>query len=553
MKKAILLFFFFNSLLFAQNRKGEFRLAPNTQQHELYVSFDESVVFNDENYNSVLVQLPEIKLLIEEFSVQFRKGIVISDDKTDELYKAAKQNGHDGKSISKLSNILKVTIDNPSNERLMVLASRLEKSDVVTYSCLMPLQPIAPPSDIAPATPNFESFQTYLDVNPGVDMYYAWGLGLTGAGIRIRDVEYGFNKNHEELVDRNAFIAPGMNISSSATPSYTEHGTSVFGIMYADKGTYGVSGMAYDAMEMLLFPEWQQTGYNRVNAVSQAIASSAAGDVIVYEMQAYGQSGNYVPAEFDNVVWDLTKAATDAGIIIVEAAANGNQNLDSAYYASYMSRGNSGAIIVGAGTDDLAHNRISYSTYGSRVDVQGWAANVRACGNGDLIMIAGDFNQGYTNFSGTSSATPIVASCVVVLHSYYHSLTGVYMSPLQMRSLLQSTGISQGTAVAGNIGPLPNMQAAILQINQNLNVSDNEKLVFTVFPNPVNDKLKIVFPQSVGDNAKFEIFTALGQKVMDYSLQSGHNEFSVEQLPQGVYFVKVTDGKKTCSKKIIKR
>lgn len=553
MKRVILIFLFFNAFLFAQNRKGEFRLAPNTQQHELYVSFTESVVFNGENYRNVLFQLPEIKALIEEYGAQFQKGIVISEDKTEELFKAAKQNGHDGKSVSKLKNILKVTIDNPSNERLMALASRLEKLDEISYSCLMPLQPIAPPSDIAPTTPNYESFQTYLDVNPGVNMYYAWGLGLTGTGIRIRDVEYGFNKNHEELVDRNAFIAPGMNISSSATPSYTEHGTSVFGIMYADKGSYGISGMAYGATEMLLFPEWQQTGYNRVNAVSQSISSSVAGDVIVYEMQAYGQSGNYVPAEFDNVVWDLTRAATDAGIIIVEAAANGNQNLDSSYYDSYMGRGNSGAIIVGAGTDNLMHNRMSYGTYGSRVDVQGWATNVRACGNGDLIMIGGDFNQGYTNFSGTSSATPIVASCVVVLQSYYHSLTGAYMTPQQMRSLLQSTGIPQGTGVVGNIGPLPDMQAAILQINQNLSASDDEMLVFTVFPNPAADKLKIAIPQSVGDNAGIEIFTALGQKVMAHSLQSGHNEFNIEQLPQGVYFVKVTDGKKSLSKKIIKR
>ncbi len=30
-------------------------------------------------------------------------------------------------------------------------------------------------------------------------MRYAWNLGLDGAGIRIRDVEYGFNKNHEEF------------------------------------------------------------------------------------------------------------------------------------------------------------------------------------------------------------------------------------------------------------------------------------------------------------------------------------------------------------------
>lgn len=552
MRKTLLLFLFLNFSLFAQSRKGEFRLAPNTDRHELYVSFSDGIVFDGENYLEVLLQIDEIGKLVEEYGIQFQKGISIPDEKIETFFLAAKQNGHDGKSVLKLRNILKVVVENPSNELQLELAKRLEELSEVNYCSLMPLLPIVPPADIPPVTPYYEPNQTFLDPDPGVNMRYAWGLGQSGMGIRIRDVEYGFNHNHEELVDRNAFIASGMNISSSATASYTEHGTSVFGIMYADRGGYGVSGMAYGATEMVLFPEWQQSGYNRVNAVTQAIANSIAGDVIVYEMQAYGQGNNYVPAEFDSVVWDLTKAATDAGIHIVEAAANGNQDLDSAYYASFMARGNSGAIIVGGGTDNLAHNRISYSTYGSRVDVQGWANNVRTCGTGDLIMIGGDFNQGYTNFSGTSSATPIVASCVVVLQSYYRSLTGNYMTPQAMRQLLQTTGIPQGTGVAGNIGPLPNMQAAILQINQ-LNVAENEKLVFTVFPNPVDNHLELVVPQSASDNAKIEIYTALGQKVVEQSVQSGHNGFDVAKLSQGLYFVKLTDGKRTLTKKIIKR
>jgi len=553
LKKLLLLFFFSTATLFAQSRKGEFQLAPNTEQHELYVSFFDVLVFQDDNYEQLLSQIDEIKQLTAQYDIHFYKGISLSDEKINAFFEAAVRNGHDGKSVLKLKNILRFEIKNPTNERLLALATQLEKLDVVEYCSLMPLQPIAPPGDLAPATPNYETNQTYLDANPGVNMRYAWGLGLTGSGIRIRDIEYGFNKNHEELVDRNAFIAPGMTISTGATPSYTEHGTSVFGIMYADKGIYGVSGMAYDATEMVLFPEWMQTGYNRVNAVTQAIANSVAGDVIVYEMQAYGQGGNFVPAEFDNPVWDLTKAATDAGIIIVEAAANGNQNLDSAYYASYMARGNSGAIIVGGGIPDISHNRISYSTYGSRIDVQGWANNVRACGTGDFIMIGGDFNQSYTNFSGTSSATPIVASCVVVLQSYYHGLTGLYMTGTQMRQLLQQTGIPQGTSVAGNIGPLPDMQAAILRINQNLSVSDNETISFTVFPNPVTDQLNVLIPQLKDTTARLEIHTALGQKMSEHTLHTGTNEIAFGNLPQGIYFVKLTDGKRTQIKKIIKR
>lgn len=528
-------------------------MAPNSDSHELYVSFSESIIFQDENYSDVLAQNDALKTLISNYGINFQKGLPITEEKIESLYSAAKKNGFDGKSALKLRNILKISIPDPTNERLYALASELEKLNAVEYCSLNTLTPILPPSDIAPATPDYEVNQTYLDANPGVNMRYAWGLGQTGSGIRIRDVEYGFNKNHEELVDRNTSIAAGMTISSSATASYTEHGTSVFGIMYADRGSYGISGMAYNAAEMVLFPEWQQSGYNRNNAVTMAIQNSVPGDVIVYEMQAYGQGSNFVPAEFENVCWDLTKAATDAGIVIVEAAANGTQNLDSAYYASYMARGNSGAIIVGGGTANTAHNRISYSTYGSRVDVQGWSTNVRASGYGDLIMIGGDFNQGYTNFSGTSSATPIVASCVVVLQSYYHSLTGLYMTGPQLRVLLQQTGIPQGTGVSGNIGPLPDMQAAILQINQTLSISETNAVTFTAFPNPVGNSLNVLIPEVTNSSAQLEIHNALGQKIAQFELHSGLNEFNMEAFPKGVYFVKAIDGTKVTSKKMIKK
>lgn len=554
MKRTLLFFFFLTAFsLFAQQRKGEFYLAPGSDAHALYVSFTSEVVFAQDKHEEALSQSAEIKKLILDYGITFQPGIPLSESKLNELYLAARKNGSDGKSVLKLKNILKISIPDPSNERLFALAGAFEKLPFVEYSSLMTLRPIAPPSDIAPATPDYEVNQTYLDANPGVNMRYAWGLGLSGTGIRIRDVEYGFNKNHEELVDRNTSIAAGMTISSSATSSYTEHGTSVFGIMYADKGNYGVSGMAYNAAEMILFPEWQQSGYNRVTAVTAAIQNSVAGDVILYEMQAYGQGSNYVPAEFDNPVWDLTKAATDAGIVIVEAAANGNQNLDAAFYAPYMARGNSGAIVVGGGTANLAHNRISYSTYGSRVDLQGWSTSVRASGYGDVIMIGGDFNQSYTNFSGTSSATPIVASCAVVLQSYYHSLTGNYMTGAQLRLLMQQTGIPQGSDVAGNIGPLPDMQAAITQLNQTLGVAENEALHFTVFPNPVGITLSVLVPNVSSEAAYAEIYDTLGQQLLRQPLKAGVTEIAADNLAKGVYFVKIVDAKKSAVKRFIKK
>ncbi len=142
------------------------------------------------------------------------------------------------------------------------------------------------------------------------------------------------------------------HISSSATTSYTEHGTAVIGIMFADKGSYGISGMANGASELIFSQNGSNRVMSRVNAVTKAIENSVTGDVIVFEMQAYGNTSDpndFVPAEYDLPIWNLTKAASDAGIIIVAAGGNGNQDLDDIPYDDYRNRGDSGAIIVGAG------------------------------------------------------------------------------------------------------------------------------------------------------------------------------------------------------------
>jgi hypothetical protein len=218
-----------------------------------------------------------------------------------------------------------------------------------------------------------------------------------------------------------------------------------------------------------------------------------------------------------------------------------------------MNLGNSGAIIVGAGTSNLSHNRISYSTYGTRVDVQGWGENVFTSGYGDAQIIGNDFNQYYTNFAGTSSATAMVAGCVVVLQSYHFSLTGGYLSGPEIRTFLKDTGIAQGNAASGNIGPLPNMQLAIQAVYDNyvLSVATENSIEFSVYPNPVQNRLTIMCGSEVATNAIVELYNALGQLVFQSTL-SASKEIDCSGFMNGFYFVKVIANGKSTTKKIIK-
>lgn len=495
----------------------------------------------------------ELKLFLHQNNASLKRAISISDDKIDFLSKEAIRISKSDYYVQKLRKIYKVEFAvQPSD--VSVLVEKIKAFPDVEYCYEMKNIPVKPPTDIPPVTSNFEVNQTYIGVNPGINMQYAWDLGLTGTGIKVRDIEYGFNSNHEELNAVNVSIAPGMTISTSATSSYTEHGTSVFGVVMAHKGTYGVSGLAYGAQEMILFPEWQQSGYNRVLAVSQAIQNSQLGDIIIYEMQAYDENNYLLPAEYDLTIWNLTKAATDAGIIIVQAAANGSRDLDSPTYAAYMNRGNSGAILVGAGTSDVNHEKLSFSNYGSRVDLQGWGQNVFTCGfYGSYFTIGGDLNQSYTNFAGTSSATPMVAGCAIVLQSYYHGLTGNYLSPLEMKNLLINTGIPQGISVSGHIGPLPNMQSAINAIDNMLNVQSFEGFSVEFFPNPSEGKLN--YSISIAENSKidFKFLDVLGREMKQIVKNESQGMLDIYDLPSGIYFLKVKTKEIEFTKRIIKR
>jgi subtilisin family serine protease len=557
MIKNILFIFTFLISLFlnAQTRKNQFQLNSSSSKHELNVSFNSEIVLSDKE--SILTQFSDVASLSNEFQLNFEKTISFSVEKWNDLEKNAKQYAGNSSSVHQLKNIFRVIVENPSNEKLLLLATEFEKLNSVNYASLISLEPIKSPFDIPPTTPDFMVNQTYIGPNPGLNMQYAWDLGLKGGGIRVRDVEYGFNKNHEDLNEVNAFLALGMTVSSDATATYTEHGTAVVGIIIAGDDDYGMTGLAHEASEVILFPEWQEIGYSRINAVNQSIQNSTAGDIIIYEMQEDGPTSSltdFVPAEYNSVIWDLTKAASDAGIVIVAAAGNGNQNLNGTLYESYMNRGNSGAIIVGGGLSNLTHNKISYSTHGARVDVQGWSQNVFACGYGSLIMINGDINQGYVNFSGTSSATPMVAACAIVLQSYHHSLTGNYLTGPQLRTILKETGIPQGNPSAGNIGPFPNMETAVQRIYDDyvLGLDVVNTTEFSVFPNPVQNQLTFLTQQSLPEKASIEIFNALGQSVFQAKMPN-EKQLDVSTLASGMYFVKVTDGNQSSTKKIIKK
>lgn len=326
------------------------------------------------------------------------------------------------------------------------------------------LKPALPPLLLAgkEETPSFFDLQNYLDDAPtGVGAKTVWALpGGRGEFVSIVDVETGFMAKHEDLgsvFHNNSGILSG------------DHGTAVLGILRGVDNEFGVTGIAPQAqLGFYGFPEGDLDDVNEayikgINAsISGAVAQMQAGDVLVIEQHMVGPDNQkYTAVEYWPEIFSELKRATDKGIICVEAAGNGNSDFDSSVYegAFNLKIRDSGCILVGAGSHG-AHERLSFSNYGSRIDAHGFGHKVTSTGYGDLFNLS-PASQYTQSFSGTSSATPIVAGAVALVSSVAKA-KGRVITPLEMREALRATGTPQGSQTQSKrIGNMPDVPALL--------------------------------------------------------------------------------------------
>src|SRR5262249_43902345 len=109
-------------------------------------------------------------------------------------------------------------------------------------------QPISQPAaaDIAPTTPNFTAGQGYLSpaatgtsTTNGIDVNYARFFPATrGNGVKIIDIEHGWNLTHEDMP--GVFFAAGPNRGEN---EHRQHGTAVLGELAAGENSFGMTGI----------------------------------------------------------------------------------------------------------------------------------------------------------------------------------------------------------------------------------------------------------------------------------------------------------------------
>lgn len=371
-----------------------------------------------------------------------------------------------GRALADLNLYYRLTV--PSGIEPAALCDALNQLPFVELAMPMP-RPAPPPRDINPPTGDFSDLQQYRDAPPG-------GIGATnvaalpgadGDGIAIIDLEYSWVLDHEDL------DLGDINIDSATPidpfPDDANHGTAVLGLLAAGDNGFGVTGLVPRAIVRIAPTNTLEFAFNVGRAVSLATSVLLEGDIILIEQQICicGRECNFETQEGlgpveDFAPWyDAIATATAAGITVVEAAGNGAMSLDDPACAQRYNRAlrDSGAIIVGAGTVDT-HAPVVSTSWGSRIDLQGWGDAVTTTGYGDLFD-PGDVRQRYTHtFAGTSSASAIAASAAVIVQGVHRAHGLNPLSPAALRRLLVDTGTPQGDP-GRNIGRLPNLRQAL--------------------------------------------------------------------------------------------
>ncbi|WP_367106743.1 S8 family peptidase [uncultured Psychrobacter sp.] len=422
----------------------------------------------------------DIKKLLDKYQASMRPMFGSTEERIERELLAESAEGVVDMPMPQLSRFYKLEVDDSRAQEAAAALAKLSQVEAAYVKpgaeppIMLDEQVTSLQNDLGvPVTPDFISRQIYLDPSPvGVDAYFAHSqAGGRGQDVRIIDIEGAWRFSHEDLRQIQGGVVGGVQ---SEDVGWRNHGTAVLGVYSGDHNHFGISGISDQAMAsaVSIFG-----GMGSAAAIRSAAARLRSGDVILlelhrpgprYDFQARDDQQGYIAIEWWEDDYAAILAATRRGIIVIEAAGNGAENLDDDLYevrpsdfpsswrnSFRRSNRDSGAIFVGAGapppgTHGRDHgpdrSRLGFSNYGALVDAQGWGREVTTCGYGDLQSGLNE-DVWYTDaFSGTSSASPIVVGAVASLQGMVRARGAALLSPAQMRQCVRATGAEQTDA-----------------------------------------------------------------------------------------------------------
>jgi hypothetical protein len=277
--------------------------------------------------------------------------------------------------------------------------------------------------------------------------------GVSGKGVVVADIDWGFRTSHQELTSRIKLRYNSMNGTTLVNQGcQVYHGTAVLGILGAKANGVGMVGFAYEAdlwaiqaaTDTIDDPKFWFAAIEYVRREK----TSGQRKVICLEATTTGDFN----VEMDLAINKAIRDAIACNVAVCVAAGNGDKDVGFDNNGQEIEK--TGSILVGAtlfNPDDRINRRAPFSNWGERVVVSapGDRTNDVSCSSGA--------DNGYlNNFGGTSGATPKVAGTVALMLEANPTL-----SHHEIRDILSATGTNITDPGSKPIGTFLNAEAAV--------------------------------------------------------------------------------------------
>ncbi|MES2734339.1 MAG: S8 family serine peptidase [Bacteroidota bacterium] len=270
-------------------------------------------------------------------------------------------------------------------------------------------------------------------------LLYALSINITeerfkeGEEYFDKGLKYGYNLNFDPrsiVGDNYEKLSEKYYGNNDVTGPDASHGTHVAGIIAADRNNaLGMKGVADNVQIMAV--RAVPNGDERDKDVANAIRYAADNGAQIINM-SFGK--DYSPNK--DIVDKAISYAANKGVLLVHAAGNDGENLDTTSNFPTVKFGNTGSALkdwleVGASSwRDSSEFVAEFSNYGHHtVDV--FAPGV------DIYSTTP--HQGYKDNSGTSMAAPVTSGVAALLMSYFPNLSADQVRDIIVKSTVKYT------------------------------------------------------------------------------------------------------------------
>lgn len=396
---------------------------------------------------------------------------------------------------------------------------------------------------LAPFAPvnKFEIEDTAVDFVYGdtfnqVDMInvdYLHQQDYTGSGILVAVLDSGFPnvdtmgafqrlRDAGNLLNGYDFVDRTDNVYAYTGSS---HGTRVLSTMAAFVQDQYV-GTAPDAQYYVFRTEdaGSETPVEESYWVEAAERADSLGVDIINTSLGYKGYDNpnysHSDEDLDGATAFITRGsniAYEKGLLLVTSAGNAG--------ASGVGAPADSPVVMSIGAVTGTGNYASFSSQGSAIQPT-QKPNVVARGSGAYVVTQ---NNTIAQNNGTSFSSPIMAGAMACFKQAFPN-----MSNDELKQAVHESASQYATPDYFLGYGIPNFEAAL----NNLNTEDHSITPFKIYPNPVQDIVKVSFPENT-EQATVYMFDVLGKLVLETVIQRSENSINIAALSSGLYMMRI--------------